>query len=473
MELISIHFALLAIVSVFIYYLINHKYRITYLVFISCLFIAGYNYFLIIYLLAYSLINYIIGIRIYVSKFKRILFKTGVILNLTQLVVLKYASFAIDPILQIFDFNFNISRLTDILIPFGVSYFTLQGIGYLINIKTGWEKPEKKFQNFLLYIIFYPKFLSGPIERSNHFLPQLQTVRPFNEQQVIAGLRIALFGCFKKVIIANPLGILVNTVYSDLNSFGGINLWITILIQPLYLYFDFSGYTDIAVGLAKTYGIELLPNFDRPFLSENVTTFWKRFHMSLSLWFNDYLFKPISYRYRRWGLFASVFSVLLTFTFFGFWHGAGWNFMLLGLAQALAINYEFFTKKSRISIFSRIPHFWRRWLGRILTYIFYAMSLIFFFSSNINASISYISKLRNLELTKNYDISIKFIFLSLICSSIFLIIEILNNDYKAYFIKIERYWSNHMFVRLMVYYILIIFILSHLSGELTFIYQMF
>ena len=123
---------------------------------------------------------------------------------------MKYASFAIDPIFQIFNSNLHISKLSEIIIPIGISYFTLQGIGYLINVKMGWEKPEKKFLNFLLYITFYPKFLSGPVERSNHFLPQLKITQSFNEQQVSEGLRIALFGFFKKVAIANQLAPYIN-----------------------------------------------------------------------------------------------------------------------------------------------------------------------------------------------------------------------------------------------------------------------
>ena len=443
------------------------------MVFLSCCFITSYNYYLTIYIISYSLINYFIGIRIPLSKFKKNLFRIGVILNLSQLIILKYAHFTIDPVFKIFNCNLNISKLPEILVPFGISYFTLQGIGYLINVKMGWEKAEKKFENFLLYITFYPKFLSGPIERSNHFLPQLKVAKAFNEQKVIEGLRIALFGCFKKLIIANPLGILVNSVYSDLNSYSGLNLWITILIQPIYLYFDFSGYTDIAIGLAKSYGIEILPNFNRPFLSENVTTFWRRFHMSLSLWFNDYLFKPISYRYRKWGHFASVFAVFLTFTLFGFWHGAGWNFMILGLIQAFAVNYEFLTKRIRTRIFSKMPSIFRIWTGRILTYIFYGGSLIFFFSSDINTSIRYFSKLATLKLTKNYDVSVRLLFFAFICSIVFLIFEILQKDYKANYDKIEKYWTYHKFIRVIVYYIFVILILSDLTGELSFIYQMF
>jgi alginate O-acetyltransferase complex protein AlgI len=306
----------------------------------------------------------------------------------------------------------------------------------------GWEKPEKKFLNFLLYIIYYPKFLSGPVERSNHFLPQLNIIQTFNKQQVTEGLRIALFGYFKKVAIANQLAPFLNSTYANLNSVDGSSLWILLLLQPLYLYFDFSGYTDIAIGIAKTFGIELLPNFNRPFFSENMTTFWKRFHISLSSWFNDYVFRQTSYKYRRWGVYASVFALLVTWTLFGIWHGAGWNFMMLGLLQALAIIYEFFTKKWRISFFSKVPEYPRKWIGRICTYLFYGGSLVFFFSPDINSSFIYFSKLTKINYTVS-AIAMREIPLSfLILTIVFLFIELIQNDFKNVSKKLEYFWSG-------------------------------
>jgi alginate O-acetyltransferase complex protein AlgI len=475
MEITSVYFVFLAVISVFIFYIISPKYRTIYLVIISCGFVATFNYYILLYVLVYSWINYFIGLKIPHSRFKIALFRTGIFINLTQLVLLKYASFAIDPIINIFNNNINISKLSEIIIPVGISYFTLQGIGYLTNIKMGWEKPEKKYFNFLLYIIFFPKFLSGPIERSNHFLPKLNSYCSFSEQQTTSGLRIILLGLFKKVVIANQLVIVVNTVYSDLNSFGGYELWAVVLILPLCLYFDFSGYTDIAVGLAKMYGIDLLPNFNQPFLSENVTTFWKRFHMSLSLWFNDYLFKQVSFRYRRWGKYASVFAVFVTFTLFGIWHGAGWNFMVLGFIQAFALNYEYFTKPQRTKIFSKMPDFFRKWSGRLFTYLFFAGSLIFFFSPDITTAFSFFSKLFHSGTYGNQylGVPVQMLMVALVFSIILLVYEVFNNDFIVANNKIENYWNKNKPVRLVVYYIAIALILYSSGGTQQFIYSQF
>jgi alginate O-acetyltransferase complex protein AlgI len=477
MEITSLYFGLLSIVSVFIFYLLNHRYRVIYLTFLSCGFIATYSHYLLIYVIAYSLINYYIGIKIPISRFKKTLFRTGIIINLSQLIILKYVSFNSDPILHIVGVNLNISRLSEIIVPVGISFFTLQGIGYLINIYMNWEKPEKKLMHFLLYIIFYPKFLSGPIERSNHFLPQLKVIQLFNEQRITEGLRTVLFGFFKKIAIANQLAPFVSNAYANLESADGSSLWILLLIQPLYLYFDFSGYTDIALGCAKTIGIELLPNFNRPFMSENMTTFWKRFHISLSSWFNDYVFKQTSFRYRRWGISASVFAVFVTWTLFGIWHGAGWNFILLGFLQALAINYEFFTKKWRVKIFSKVPGYYRIWLGRIFTYLFYGVSLVFFFSPDINSTFLYFSKLLDVNNFMLEGIRGAIFFMVLIFIIVFLVFEIVKNDFKDSYEKLEIFWmSNKKKYKLFRWalYFSIITIVIVLSNEVQqFIYFQF
>ncbi len=282
MNIISAEFALLSIASAIIYYLINHRYRVAFLAILSCAFIASFNYLLLPYIILYSLINYYIGIKLPDSKNKLLLYRAGIILNILQLVLLRYATFAIDPFFQLLNSDLQVSKLSEIIIPIGISYFTLQGIGYLISVKMGWEKPERKFLDFLLYITFFPKFLSGPVERSNHFLPQVKEDKVFDENQLTIGLRIALIGFLKKIAIANQMAPFVLGTFSDLGSADGSSLWILLLLLPLYLYFDFSGYTDIAIGFAKMFGIDLLPNFNRPFFAENVTTFWKRLHISLA-----------------------------------------------------------------------------------------------------------------------------------------------------------------------------------------------
>jgi alginate O-acetyltransferase complex protein AlgI len=472
-EIASLKFAFLAIASVFIFYLLNPKLRIGFLLLLSFGFVTTYNYYLVSYVIIYAIINFFIGAKIPNSKHKIALFRAGVIFNLTQLIAIRYSSFVIDPIFQYINSDLQISKLSDFIIPLGISYYTLQGIGYLINIRMGWERPEKRFPDFLLYIIFYPKFLSGPIERSNHFLPQLKSVTIFNELRVSEGLRMILFGFFKKVVIANNLGIIVNKAHLDLASLGGVDLWIVVLIQPLFLYFDFSGYTDIAIGLAKTYGIDLLPNFNKPFMAENMTNFWRRFHISLSAWFNDYIFKQLSFKCRKWGNNASIFAVFVTWTLFGIWHGSGWNFMALGLLQALAIIYEFVTKSKRIEIFSEMSGFWRTMMSRIITYVYYGLSLIFFFSPNLGSSLQYFSKLVDFGSHPKVTLFSHLEWLALGFSAIIIIMDYLKQDQKETGDKIEKFFFTNRFFRIVTYYLMVLLIITFVGRKLVFVYQVF
>ena len=473
MEITSLKFALLAITAVIIIYIIPSRLKVGYLVLLSCGFIASYNIFLPFYLAAYAFINYLVGQRLPASKHKTALFRAGIILNLSQLILLRYASFAIDPVLEMLNVNIRISILSEIIIPIGISYYTLQGIGYLINIKMGWEKPENNFLRFFLYLVFFPKFLSGPIERSNHFLPQLTLNHKFNPVNISDGLRIALRGYFKKIVIANHLGAAVSQIYSCTGDFTGYQIITLILIQPLYLYFDFSGYTDIAIGFARALGIELVPNFNRPFLSENMTTFWRRFHISLSSWFNDYIFKQVSFRLRKLKGHATIIAVFLTWILFGIWHGAGWNFMVLGFLQALVIYYEFRTKKFRNTLFSLFPGYTRQLAGRLFTYSFYALSLTFFFAPDLSSVLRVFSEISSpLEIQKMRMLNEPLLF-GLTFVVIFLLYEILQNDFNSVHTKIHLFWVNNKVVRMIVYYSALFLILTQLDGNASFIYEMF
>ena len=443
MNITSLFYVLLSVVAVFVYYLLKHRYRALFLVVLSCGFIATYSYKLLAYVLAYVLINYLIGKRIPVSGKKKLLLTTGILINLSQLLLLKYASFTINPLFDLLHINADASMLARIIVPVGVSFFTLQGIGYLVNVKMGWEKPEKNFLHFLLYIVFYPRFLSGPIDRSNHFLPQLKVSQTFSEENITRGFRLILFGLFKKVAIADQLATAVNGAYGNLDATGEFTFWIVLLLQPLYLYFDFSGYTDIAFGIARAFGLELRPNFNRPFMSENMTEFWKRFHISLSSWFHDYVFMRTFFRIRKWGKNATTYALFLTWILFGVWHGAGWTFMLLGLLQALAVFYEFSTKRWRVRVFSNFPAVLRVWMGRIFTYVFYAISLTFFFAPDIHSVFAFFSRLPVSNGLTPGGMNDEIFILSMFFAFVILLFELLKNDFTKVFDSMEASWYSN------------------------------
>jgi len=442
MNIVSLAFPSLAILSVIIFYLLPNKYRVPLLAILSLAFIASLNYLLLPYVVVFTGLNYYLGLRMSTAANKLIIYRTGLVLNVLQLILINYASFTIDPVFQLFNSSVQVSKLSQIIVPLGISYYTLQGLGYLINIKMGWEKPETNFSHFLLYITFFPKFLSGPVERSNHFLPQLKEERIFDSVLVASGLRIALFGYLKKVAIANQMAPFVVNTFTSLDTVDGSSLLLLVIILPLYIYFDFSGYTDIAIGFAKMFGIDLLPNFNRPFFAESVTAFWKRFHISLASWFGDYIFRQTVFKRRKWGIYASMYAVFITWVLFGIWHGAGWNFMLLGLLQALAINYEFFTRKWRYKTLKKTPVFFRRWLGRVLTYLFYGISLVFFFSSDLDSTFQFLGKMFS-----GGGLALRTIITVIPLSAIILVVfvlvlELFEEDYSKLSDRLQRFWSG-------------------------------
>lgn len=484
MDITSLNFIVLTIISVFVFYLLKPGWRIPFLIIISLAFITTYNYLLPGYVILFASINYILGLYIPTSKHKPLLFRLGMVFNLAQLVILKYASFAIDPVLHLFNEEAYVSKIAEILIPVGVSYFTLQGIGYLVNVKMNWEKPERNFLKFLLYVGFFPKFISGPIERSNNFLPQLENLNHYNRTNITEGFRLILNGLVRKVVIANQLSLIVNPVYSDVSSANSLILILVIIVQPLYIYFDFSGYTNIALGIAKSFGINLLPNFNRPLFSGNITIFWRRFHMSLSFWFNDYVFKQASFRFRKLKQMASVIALFITWTLFGIWHGAGWNYMVLGFIFAIAIIWEFFTKKFRNNLFSKLKPFWAKWLSRIITYIFFGCALVFFFSPDLKTTFLFFGRLGSSSISVPFTTAPVIIAdkLSFFVASGLLILlmsmEFLSCDYEELYDKIWlNIWSRSDFgikmLRLCIYYFAILLFFYFGGTQLEFVYFQF
>lgn len=469
MEVTSLLFILASTLAVFVYYLLKPRYRILFLILLSFGFIATYSYKLLIYVTGYTLMNYLIGIRIQEVKGKRALFIFGIVLNLSQLVLLKYVDFTIEPVLHLFKMNTDLSSISRIIVPIGVSYFTLQGLGYLINLNFGWEKPERKFLHFLLYMIFFPRFIAGPIDRSNLFLPQLKEARKFDPANITEGARLVLYGLFKKVVVANQLSMVVHGAFSSLDSPGAYNLWVVVLLQPLYLYFDFSGYTDIAIGFARAFGIRIPMNFNRPFLAQNMTNFWKRFHASLSSWFHDFVFMRVMFRYRKYKKNATTIALFLTWVLFGIWHGAGWNFMILGVLQALAVYYEFSTRKWRNSVFSMLPPVLRTWSGRLFTYVFYSISLVFFFAPDLKSALTLFSSLPKSGGSLPADLAATNLVVLVLSILLVLLSEVLVEDFEKISNRIKSVWHNNrrigFVLRWLVYYGCIFLLMAFSNTE--------
>ncbi|MES2702325.1 MAG: MBOAT family O-acyltransferase [Bacteroidota bacterium] len=387
----SFEFLLFFPVVTLIYFLLPHKFRWFHLLAASCLF---YMFFVPIYILILIftiVIDYIAGIAIENSSGarKKWFLILSLAANIGVLGFFKYYNFFALNINGFFHVT-NIKghvNLLDIILPIGLSFHTFQAMSYNIEIYRGNQKAERHFGIYSLYVMFYPQLVAGPIERPQNMLHQFHERKYFNWTDVREGLKIMLWGLFKKVVISDRLALIDNNIFDKPHQYTGIPLLLGAVFFAFQLYCDFSGYSDIALGSARVMGYDLMLNFNRPFVSKSISEVWRRWHISLSTWLNDYLFTPTVTSLRNWGSGAIVIGLMLTFFVSGFWHGAGWKFIVWGLILGVAIIYEFFTRKWRKKLFKKLP----KWLGDslsvLLTFCFFAFSCVFCRAHDIKDSI--------------------------------------------------------------------------------------
>ncbi len=471
---------LLFVVSILLYYFVANKYKSYILFASSIIFIASLSLSVALFSLLFVILNYFLGLMLEkFSKNNRVkdkLFWLTIILDVGILAFFKYFNSHLDGLNSLFFTSGIYSKVPymTIMIPIGISYYTFQALGYLIRIDRGSEKAEHNFFVFATYLLFFPKFLSGPVERSNHFLPQLNQPLKFDKNNIESGLRLFLFGLFKKVVIADNLYGAVTHVYSDVHHFAGVSLLIVLIIQTIYIYCDFSGYTDMALGIAKLFGINLIDNFNRPFLARNISEFWRRWHISLSSWCNDFIYNPFIVKYRRFGNNAVIFGIFLTFFIVGIWHGANLTFVILGLLQGIAIVYEFYTKRKRLKIASRFPKSIVNTLSRIIVFLFVAFSMVFFFANSVGDAFYLISHLFSnihFNVTEIDFINNKSQFLiALIFFVILFIVEIINEKGKN---LLSIYLKQPIWIRSLGYLTLLFLSWLLYSGIYTFYYMRF
>ena len=377
----SLKFLIFFPVVVGVYFLLPHNWRWAWLLGMSSVF---YMAFVPVYILILGftiVIDYFAGIFIERStKWKRPFLIMSLIANIGVLAVFKYYNFLTENI----NLLLHTSGVTDsipllsILLPIGLSFHTFQAMSYTIEVYRGNQKAERHFGIYALYVMFFPQLVAGPIERPQNIIHQFHEKHFFVPQNVLDGIRQMLWGFFKKVVIADRLSLYVDPVFNDYHSFHFLNILIACGFFAFQIYADFSGYSDIALGSAKILGFDLMINFNRPYASKSITEFWRRWHISLSSWFNDYLFQPLMIGARNWGRFGTAFSLFFTFFLAGLWHGAGWTFIIYGSLHGIALVYEFYTKKFRKNLSKKIPSFFYQNVSLLLTFGFVSIAMIFF-----------------------------------------------------------------------------------------------
>lgn len=385
MSFISLNFVILFAGTFVLYHLSPPRYKKAILLGASFIFIGFYHIAFLIIALLISLITFFLGKWLGVSKNKKYIYISGVCLLVVSWLVSRYTG------------QFTEYKL---LFPLGISFYTFQAISYLTEVYWEEEEPEQDMASFFIYMLFFMKFLSGPIERSRDLLPQLKSKNPVAYQSMVYGAKLIVVGLIKKLLIADYISYYIDDIFNSIHTASGIQLLMACLLYPIELYADFSGYTDIALGGACMLGIKLSPNFNRPFIAQTTTEFWRRWHMSLSFWVRDYLYLPLSSYMRSWGQWGIFLSLTLTFIGLGVWHGAGWSFAIYGLIQGVIIFYEMKTMPLRNKV--------KKWIGNplfstlsiIRTYFLFAISLIFFRLGSLSEAFYYI---RNLSLEVHYS----------------------------------------------------------------------
>ena len=286
--------------------------------------------------------------------------------------------------------------LLNVALPIGISFYTFHGMSYVFDIYRGNQKPVKNFVDYAVFVSFFPLLVAGPIERASHLLPQVQKRRDFNYTQAVEGCRLILWGMFKKVVIADSLAETVDAIFKNYQHENGVTLIIGAIAFSFQIYGDFSGYSDIALGTAKLFGFELLSNFKFPYFSRDVAEFWRRWHISLSSWFRDYLYIPLGGS--KNGKYKAIRNTFIIFLVSGFWHGASWNFIAWGFIHACGFLPLLLLNRNRKHVTDvvaqdrKLPNLRELW-QMTTTFAFVTFAWVFFRAKDMNEALTYIERI--------------------------------------------------------------------------------
>ena len=350
----SIEFLLFLLVVLFLYWFVfksNLKYQNFIMLISSYFFYAWWDYRFLSLIIFSTVVDYFIGLSISKQgsqrKNKKILL-CSIIFNIALLGLFKYYNFFVDSWVELFSsVGYEIKSVwtLNIILPIGISFYTFQTMSYTIDIYKKKLKPTKDFIAFALFVSFFPQLVAGPIERATNLLPQILKKREFEYNQGVQGLRLIIWGLFKKVYIADSLAPTVEHIFVNYQDFEGGVLWLGAIYFAIQIYCDFSGYSDIAIGTSKLFGLELKPNFKFPYFSRNIGEFWRKWHISLSTWLRDYLYIPLGGS--KEGKSKSIRNIFIIFLVSGFWHGANWTFILWGLFHSILFLPSFILNTNR------------------------------------------------------------------------------------------------------------------------------
>lgn len=421
-------------------------------------------------IVASTVVDYLLGqyLAAATNALKRkLLLTASMIFNLGLLGVFKYYNFFMENFMEIANsvgLHTN-PVLLKIALPVGISFYTFQTMSYTIDIYRKQLEPTKDFIAFAAFVGYFPQLVAGPIERASNLLPQMSKRRYFDYQKAVDGMRQALWGFFKKVVIADAVAPLVDQAFGDPSGFSAIALITGALLFSIQIYCDFSGYSDIAIGISKIFGIDLMQNFRTPYFSRDIAEFWRRWHISLSTWFRDYLYIPLGGS--RGSTALKVRNTFAIFIVSGFWHGANWTFIIWGLINALLFLPLLLAKRNRsnlndpeISDLHRI----------LLTFSITTIAWIFFRADSLSHAIDYLQNIaiwnsgKSLSIKPTLVVYITLLFLGDWIGR--------KHDFSLNILT-EGVLSKSPLMRLTLYLSLAYLILLYIGGQQNFIYFQF
>lgn len=381
----SVEFAFFLPIIFFLYWLLKRHLKLQNLLVLiaSYIFYGWWDWRFLTLIFFSTFSDYVIGRLMTITSIarqKKILLWFSIIINIGILCYFKYFNFFLENFYNLFgilqsDLKFN---SLDIILPVGISFYTFQTLSYTIDIYRGNLKAEKDFIAFAAFVSFFPQLVAGPIERATNLLPQFRINRKFDYSMAVDGLRQILWGLFKKIVIADNCAIYANQIFNNHDDFNGSTLLLGAIFFAFQIYGDFSGYSDIAIGTSKLFGINLMRNFAFPYFSRDIAEFWRRWHISLSTWFRDYLYIPLGGS--KGNLMMKIRNTFIIFIVSGFWHGAKWTFVIWGALNALFFLPLLLVNKNRKNLGS--VHL--KSIGSIvLTFLLVVIAWIFFRSENL------------------------------------------------------------------------------------------
>jgi len=397
----SIDFAIYLPIVFILYWFVtskNLKSQNFLIVLASYVFYGWWDWRFLLLIIFSSVIDFVIGQKLRTSENlnrRKVLLWISIIVNLGFLGFFKYYNFFLDNFITAFSLlgkDIQPNSL-NIILPVGISFYTFQTLSYTIDVYKRKLEPTNDFIAFSAFVSFFPQLVAGPIERATHLLPQFYKKRKFDYKLAVDGTRQILWGLFKKVIIADNCAEYANLIFDNSADMGGINLVLGALFFTFQIYGDFSGYSDIAIGTSRLFGFDLMQNFAFPYFSRNIAEFWRRWHISLSTWFRDYLYIPLGGS--RGNLLSKIRNIFIIFVVSGFWHGANWNFIVWGALNAFYFLPILLAKKNRnyldVVAEGKITPSMKELFSILLTFGLTVFAWIFFRAENLKHAIEYIS----------------------------------------------------------------------------------